>query len=259
MTTQLPHISKRKRIIIGLILSFLITIMLGNLVFVDQSPAISFYRLTTLLNSLRFQTQPSISINSRVTNSPNQLSPSSSLTAIIYLSPTSSEATHAVTPTHSIVSPTTTPANNPTATRTPTPKPTQKPSGSTLCRLSPTYIPDWGPDAPYAEICVYDTNGHEVKMQQLCRAVCKNDNCTESICYNNASYGKFNRGGHHSAYDGYGIKISKTTQGGKQATIINVTPNVQGRLTTCITISGHCYLWDFWNSGARSISITVRF
>lgn len=249
----------RIRIFLGIISSFLVTIILSHTFFPHESPEPSLVFLSTL---------PSIRLPIIASKDTNTIEPTKSnwfesrtadpTDSVLSPTPTSSFGipTNTVVPTNSTVPTlfiTRTPTPSPRPSRTPTPKQ----NATTLCGQSPTSLPDWGADAPYSEVCVYDANMQPVAMKQLCRAVCKSDNCTESICVANGSYGKFNRGSKHGGYDGYGFKMSREDSQGKTRSILEVRPNSPGKLKDCITISGKCYLWDYWLSGVKSASIIV--
>lgn len=250
--------------VLALISAILLSRLLVEVVFTSNSPAFYSQNIITKLQTSftnSFQL-PFLSFSVplyRETSSPPVPQPTYSFSVIPnnQARPTNNPT---LTPSTNIQHPTQVITTKPTTAPTyvPTKTPTQPPSGTTLCGQSPTSIPSWGDDAPYYEACVYDTDMKPVAMEKLCRAVCKSDNCTESICVANGSYVKVNRGGHHSGYTDYGIKISTKDAAGKTRTIVDVRPvNQAGRLHSCVTIEGMCYTWDFITSSARSVSIIV--
>lgn len=245
---------RRIRILFGIIGSLAITFVLVRTLFPKATPEPSIAFLSDL---------PSIQLPKivSVSNVSVQINPSPYFDQAAR-TPTSPNASPTQPPGNlpsntPVPEDTSIPTKTPTQKPLPSPTPTPRQNATTLCGQSPTYIPDWGADAPYSEVCVYDAAMKPVAMKQLCRAVCKSDNCTESICVAYGSYGKFNRGSKHGGYDGYGFKISKEDSQGKIRSVLEVRPNTPGQLKDCVTISGKCYLWDYWLSGAKSASVIV--
>jgi len=241
----------RSRIILGLIMALVITKLLGWFLFTDNSSTVHTERIVGIITSAQslLTFNPAASFNSAFQSVQPSYPEPTSAAQETQTYPTNVQERTFVNPTQSFNSPTNPPGS--TVTTVPSAHPTTQPS------KTPTQIPKASPTVysdPTFQVTVVDENGNRATFPKLCRAVCKADNCTQSLCVTNASSGTFNRGGPHSGYTGYGIEMDFS---GKNVSVLSVNPNYPGRMTDCVTIPGKCYLWDYWFSGPRSLTITV--